>query len=56
MVRIEPNNQNGLTKTSAADCFQIRSISQEGLMHKLGEVDKALLNEIKLAVSVVIDL
>ncbi len=56
MVRIEPDNHNGLSKTSAADCFQIRSISQERLMRKLGEVDKVLLNEVKLAISAVIDL
>lgn len=56
MVRIVPDNHNGLSKTSAADCFQIRSISQERLLHKLGVVDKALLNEVKLAISAVIDL
>ncbi|MFZ1635770.1 MAG: type II toxin-antitoxin system PemK/MazF family toxin, partial [Chitinophagales bacterium] len=31
MIKIEPNTTNGLSKTSAADCFQIRSLSQERL-------------------------
>lgn len=38
MVRIEPTPANGLTKTSAADCFQIRSISTNRLVRKIGEV------------------
>lgn len=38
MVRIEPTPANGLTKTSAADCFQIRSIFTNRLVRKIGEV------------------
>lgn len=26
MVQLEPNSQNGLSKTSAADCFQVRYV------------------------------
>ena len=29
MVRLEPSDENGLTKTSAADTFQVRSVAQE---------------------------
>ena len=47
MIKIEPNTTNGLSKTSAADCFQIRSLSQERLKKKLGDVDEATFNEIK---------
>ena len=47
MIKIEPNTTNGLSKTSAADCFQIRSLSQERLIKKLGDVDEATFNEIK---------
>lgn len=56
MVRIEPNNSNGLTKISSADCFQIRSVSQERLIKKLGSIDKNILEEIKEAVKKVLDL
>jgi mRNA interferase MazF len=38
MIKIEPNADNGLTKTSSIDCFQIRSVSQDRLMEKIGEV------------------
>src|SRR6187402_534175 len=38
MVKIEPDSYNNLTKTSAADCFQIRSLSQNRLKRKIGNV------------------
>jgi mRNA interferase MazF len=49
MVKIEPNAQNRLSKESAADCFQVRSLSQERLIKKLGFVDENTLEEIKEA-------
>ena len=56
MVKTEPNATNGLTKTSAADCFQIRSLSQERLIKKLGYIDETTLSEIKEAVRNVLNL
>jgi mRNA interferase MazF len=56
MVKIEPNMVNGLSKTSSADCFQIRSLSQERLIKKLGSIDNVTLYEIKEAVRKVLDL
>jgi mRNA interferase MazF len=38
MVKIEPNQKNGLKKISSMDCFQIRSVSQERLVEKIGEI------------------
>jgi mRNA interferase MazF len=49
MVPLTPNAQNGLSKESAADCFQVRSLSQERLIKKLGSVDANTLNDIKEA-------
>ena len=49
MVQLMPNAQNGLSKESAADCFQVRSLSQERLIKKLGIVDANTLNDIKEA-------
>jgi len=45
MIKIEPNKINGLSKISSLDCFQIRSVSQNRLVNKIGvitsdEVDK----------------
>jgi mRNA interferase MazF len=56
MVKIEPNSMNGLSKTSSADCFQIRSLSQERLIKKIGHIDIITLNEIKEAIKQVLDL
>ncbi|MBK5271626.1 MAG: type II toxin-antitoxin system PemK/MazF family toxin [Bacteroidia bacterium] len=39
MIRISPSGQNGLTKVSSVDCFQIRSISQQRFIKKIGEID-----------------
>ncbi len=36
MVRIDPQETNGLSKPSAADALQIRSVSEQRLMKRLG--------------------
>jgi mRNA interferase MazF len=54
MTPIEPNSQNGLTKTSAADAFQIRSVSQERFVQKIGSLDSGQITAIMIAVQVVI--
>jgi mRNA interferase MazF len=56
MVKIEPNAQNGLSKTSCADCFQIRSVSQQRFIQQIGVIDAAELIEIKEAIKMVLDL
>lgn len=55
-AEIEPNLANGLIKLSSADCFQIRSLSQERLMKRLGNIDSTTLDEIKEAIRKVLDL
>lgn len=55
MVKIDPNGYNNLTKTSAIDCLQIRSISTRRFLRKIGSVSPKMLNEIKTAVKAVID-
>ncbi len=39
MVNIKLSNQNGLTKESAADCFQVRSVSEKRLVRKIGKIN-----------------
>ncbi len=39
MVKLVPNRINKLTKVSTADCFQVRSVSEQRFVKKLGEVD-----------------
>jgi mRNA interferase MazF len=47
MVHLTPNVENGLSKESAADCFQVRSLSQERLIKKIGTLDENTMDEIK---------
>jgi mRNA interferase MazF len=53
MVHIEPNDENGLSKESAADCFQVRSVSQVRLIKKIGIIGSDILEEIKEALKIV---
>lgn len=55
LVKVEPDNQNKLLKPSAADTFQIRSISTKRFLRKTGSVSPAILAQIKTAIKAVID-
>ena len=55
MIRIEPDSQNRLSKVSAIDTFQIRSISTARFIKKVGLISPDILSEIKTAVKAVID-
>ena len=50
MVRIDANDQNGLSKTSAADGLQIRSVSHQRLVKKLGVLPQIQVAQIVQAV------
>ncbi len=39
MIKLSPNKTNGLSKDSAADCFQIRSVSEDRLIKKIGTIN-----------------
>jgi mRNA interferase MazF len=47
MIKIESNELNGLSKTSSIDCFQIRSVSKERFIKKIGIIELDTLLEIK---------
>jgi len=53
MVIIEPNEINGLSKTSTIDIFQVRSLSQNRLINKIGQIDNQTLESCKKALDVV---
>lgn len=55
MVKVEPDNKNNLIKQSALDAFQIRSVSTERFLNKIGSVSAHILDEVKTAVKAVID-
>jgi mRNA interferase MazF len=54
MVQIDPDTMNGLSKTSAADAFQIRSVSQVRFVNRLGRISNDQLREILKAIQTVI--
>ena len=54
MVYIKLDTINNLSKESAADCFQIRSISEERFIRKIGRISSSNLEEIKEALSKVL--
>ncbi len=54
MIRIDPDAHNGLSKPSAADAFQIRSVAQERFVRILGKISPTILMDIIKAVQLVI--
>ena len=54
MVRINPDEQNGLSKPSAADGLQIRSVSQQRLVKKLGSLSALQVAKIIRVVTIVL--
>ena len=50
MIKTIPTNQNGLVKVSAIDCFQIRSVSVERLITRIGSVEPEIISLVQEAV------
>jgi mRNA interferase MazF len=50
MVRVDCDEQNGLSKTSAADGLQVRSVADQRLVKKLGTVSNIQVAQIVQAV------
>jgi mRNA interferase MazF len=51
MVKITASQSNGLYKTSSADCFQLRSVSQDRFVRKVGVLSELEMNEIRTGIS-----
>jgi mRNA interferase MazF len=56
MVMIHPDIQNNLSKISSADCFQIRSISENRFVRKLGYIEGEKLLEVQEALAKVLSI
>lgn len=56
MVSIEPTKENGLTKKSTIDLFQIRSVAQQRLSHKIGKVRHDILVKCRQSIDIVFDI
>lgn len=53
-VPLAPSPANGLTKHCHADCFQIKSISHDRFIQKLGELSAAEIDQVKLGLALVL--
>jgi mRNA interferase MazF len=54
-IRLDPTNQNGLTKTSATDALQTRSLDTRRFVRKLGILTTSDLQEITRAIAAIIE-
>lgn len=54
IVQLEPDIGNGLEKPSAADAFQVRSVSQERFVQRLGKLSDTAVEAITEALAVVL--
>lgn len=55
-VRVKPTKNNGLSKESSADTFQVRAVSEKRLTQKLGKLEPELIEKINVALSLSLDL
>lgn len=55
LVKVEPDKSNGLQNTSAADALQIRGISMDRFVEKIGRVSSEVLDNITAAISIVVE-
>ena len=56
MIKIESDTENNLAKTSAADCFQVRSVSQERFVKRIGQVSEIYMDDIRKGLSKVLSI
>jgi mRNA interferase MazF len=56
MVKIEPTNDNGLSKRSAVDTFQVRSVSQQRLIKQVGILSDEIMDEVSKALGIVLNI
>ncbi len=54
MVRLDPDAENGLNKPSAADAFQVRSLSQVRFVQRTVKLSEAAMQDITKALAVVL--
>ena len=56
MIKITPDSKNGLEKDSSADCFQVRSVSRERFVKKVGNISEIEKDAVKSGLSKVLSI
>jgi mRNA interferase MazF len=54
MIHIEPDEHNGLSKPSAADTFQIRSVSEQRFVRRVGVLSDGDMSKVEQALAIVL--
>ena len=54
LVRLLPDSENGLEKPSAADAFQVRSVSQQRFIRRIGKLSDRALKAVTEALALVL--
>ena len=55
MIRFDPNRANGLSKPSAADCFQIKNFDDSRFIERIGIVERLTLKQIHDTIAKTLD-
>jgi mRNA interferase MazF len=55
LVKVEPDDANGLAKTSAADTLQLRGVDVSRFQKRLGSVNDEMMNALAAAILAVIE-
>jgi len=56
LVRVEPDAENALEKASAADSFQVRSVSQQRFVRLLGKLSDPAMQDVTRALATVLSI
>jgi mRNA interferase MazF len=56
MVQVHPNTQNGLSKPSAVDTFQVRAVSETRFVRRLGVIHSSTMKSIASALAEVLEI
>ncbi len=55
-LSIEPDSENRLQKKSTVDCFQIRSISHNRFIEKIGNISHEEIDLLKKSIALILDI
>ena len=55
-VSLNPTQTNGLAKKSSVDCFQLRAISHDRFLERIGSASEAQMDEMKRAIALILDI
>lgn len=56
MVKVNHNKLNGLSKVSSVDCFQVRSVSEERFVKKIGQLSAEQMEQIVQGLAAVLQI